>query len=121
MRGDQIRDKGIEPLNLKDFPEVDFTNAVRGRHYIKPRGVRRVSIDEETARYFRDDDVLNDALRALIAEGAPVNSDSMAEPSGTIVRVSLDEDVAKHYRTDEQVSYALRKLIAEGRAPKPRD
>ena len=67
MRGDEIRDRGVEELDLEDFPEVDFTNAVRGRHYIKPRGVRRVSVNEEVARCYRDDDALNDALRMLIA------------------------------------------------------
>ncbi|HEX8255233.1 MAG TPA: hypothetical protein VF846_18980 [Thermoanaerobaculia bacterium] len=69
MRGDQIRDAAPEKLNLEDFPEVDFSNAVRGRHYIAPRGVLRVSIDEDVARYYRTDDAVNDALRTLIAEG----------------------------------------------------
>jgi len=118
MRGDEIRDRGVEKLNLEDFPEVDFTHAVRGRHYIKPRGVRRVSIDEEVARYYPDEDTLNDALRMLIAEGAPVSEATGEEPTDVVVRVSLDEDVAKHYRTGDQVIDALRRLIAAGRAPK---
>ena len=121
MRGDQIRDKGVEELNLEDFPEVDFTNAVRGQHFIKPRGGRRVSVNEEVARYYPDDDALNDALRALIAEGAPVSEATGEEPTDVIVRVSLDDDVAKHYRTGDQVIDALTRLIREGRAPKPRD
>jgi uncharacterized DUF497 family protein len=120
MRGDQIRDRGDEKLNLEDFPEVDFTSGVRGRHYVEPRGVRRVSIDEEAARYFPDDDTLNDALRMLIAAGAPIKDGPPFEPIGYVVRVNLDEDVAKHYYTDEQVIDALRSLIAQGRAPKPR-
>jgi uncharacterized DUF497 family protein len=121
MRGDEIRDRGEARLNLEDFPEVDFTNAVRGRHYIKPRGVRRVSINEEVDRYFRDDDALNDALRTLIAEGAPISEATGEEPTDVIVRVSLDEDVAKHYRTGDQVIDALRRMIREGRVPEPRD
>ncbi len=121
MRGDAIRDRGVEELNLEDFPEVDFTNAVRGRHYMPLRGVLRVSIDEHAARHFRDDDAVNDALRRLIAEGAPMNSDARVEPDGDIARVGLDEDVAKHYRTDAEVNGALHMLIAEGRAPEPRD
>ena len=69
MRGDRIRDKEAEKLDLEDFPEVDFTNAVRGRHYMPPRGVLRVSIDAEVARHYTNDDEVNDALRMLIAEG----------------------------------------------------
>lgn len=117
MRGDEIRDRGAEKLNLEDFPEVDFTNAVRGRHHIKLRPGLRVSIDEEVARHFRDDDAVNDALRTLIAEGAPVSADASAQAAGNILRVSLDDDVAKHYRTEEQVNDALRRLIKDGRAP----
>lgn len=121
MRGDQIRDRGVEKLNLEDFPEVDFTNAVRGRHDVKLRPGLRVSIDENIARHFRNDDAINDALRALIAEGASVSAGAAIVPAGNILRVSLDDDVARHYRTDEQVNQALRMLIEKGRAPEPRE
>jgi uncharacterized DUF497 family protein len=70
MRGDQIRDKydDDEPINLEDFPEVDFTNAVRGRHYI-PMTITRVSIEDDVARHFNTDEAVNKALRMLIEEG----------------------------------------------------
>jgi hypothetical protein len=121
MRGDQIHDRGVDKLNLEDFPEVDFTNAVRGSRHIHLRPGLRVSIDEEIARYYRDDDAVNDALRTLIAEGVPVSQDASIAAAGNILRVSLDDDVAKHYHNEEQVNDALRRLIAEGRAPKPRE
>jgi len=72
MRGDRIRDRGRdeeEPINLEDFPEVDFTNAVRGRHYIPKWGVAVVQIAPDVAEYFDDDESVNAALRTLIAEG----------------------------------------------------
>lgn len=121
MRGDEIRDRGVEKLNLEDFPEVDFTNAVRGKSPITLRPGRRVSINEEVARHYPDEDALNDALRMLIAEGTPVSEATGEEPTDVIVRVSVDDDVAKHYRTGDQVIDALTRLIRAGRAPKPRD
>ena len=68
---DHINDREHEEINLEDIPETDFTNAVVGLHYIprRPGSVMRVSIDEDVARYFSDDDSINDALRMLIAEG----------------------------------------------------
>lgn len=69
MRGDRIRDKEKQKLDLEDFPEVDFSNGVRGRHYVPARGILRVSIDADVARYYSDDDSVNAALRMLIAEG----------------------------------------------------
>jgi hypothetical protein len=57
-----------EPINLEDFPEVDFTNAVRGRHCI-PMTITRVSIEDDVARHFDTDEKVNAALRMLIEEG----------------------------------------------------
>lgn len=71
MRGDELRDRPMESdegINLEDFPEVDFTNAIRGRHYI-PMSITRVSIADDVARYFPDDESVNTALRQLIDEG----------------------------------------------------
>jgi len=66
MRGDRIREKPEEPDEMR--PEYDFTNAVRGRHYI-PMTITRVSIEDDVARYFSTDQLVNDGLRILIAEG----------------------------------------------------
>lgn len=67
MKGDRIRD-AVALSAVDDFPEVDFTNAVRGLHWI-PMGIVRVSIDEDVAKYYADDASVNAALRMLIAEG----------------------------------------------------
>lgn len=66
MRGDRIYDKSV--VEAEDIPETDFTNAIRGLHWI-PRALVRVSVDEDVARYFPDDESVNAALRMLIAEG----------------------------------------------------
>lgn len=68
MRGDRIYDKGDDDINLEDIPETDFTNAIRGLHYI-PMTVTRVSIADDVAEVCRTDDDVNDALRLLINEG----------------------------------------------------
>jgi uncharacterized DUF497 family protein len=67
MEGDDwIRDE--PPIDTSDIPETDFTNAVRGLHYI-PMTVTRVSIADDVAEVFRTDNDVNDALRLLINEG----------------------------------------------------
>lgn len=68
MRGDELRDKGI---GEDDDPtaHLDWTRAVRGRHYIKPKGPITVEIDEKLAMFFRDAGAVNEALRLLIREG----------------------------------------------------
>jgi hypothetical protein len=59
-----------QPPELTDIPETDFTNAIRGRSNVAlRRGVLRVSIDPDVARYYASDEAVNDALRMLIAEG----------------------------------------------------
>lgn len=70
MRGDRIRDLDDEDkgINLEDIPEVDFSKGIRGRHYI-PMSITRVSIADDVARYYNDDESVNAALRELIAEG----------------------------------------------------
>lgn len=70
MRGDRIRDEAIlkddDPYNTS---RLDWSNAVRGRHYIKPRGPITVEIDAVVAEYFRDAESIDKALRQLICEG----------------------------------------------------
>jgi uncharacterized DUF497 family protein len=67
MRGDEIRDKEVDDTE-DDTREYDFTNGIRGRHYI-PMTITRVSIYDDVAQYFHDDETVNTALRELIAEG----------------------------------------------------
>lgn len=67
MRGDMIHDSAVDIDD--DIPaEVDFTNAVVGRHYI-PKWIVRVSIDADVAKHYANSESVNDALRMLIAEG----------------------------------------------------
>lgn len=70
MRGDRIRDEAIlmddDPYNTS---RLDWSKAVRGRHYIKPRGPITVEIDPVVAEYFRDAAAIDKALRQLICEG----------------------------------------------------
>jgi hypothetical protein len=68
MATKRIHDRHEAPIDTSDIPEMDFTNAVRGRHWI-PMGIVRVSIDEDVAKYYASDETVNDALRMLIAEG----------------------------------------------------
>lgn len=63
------RRKRETPDDVPDRRDYDFTNAVRGLHYIAPRGIVRVSIDQDVAAYYSTDDSVNDALRLLIAQG----------------------------------------------------
>lgn len=66
MRGDRIRDQAASD----EIPDlVDFTNGIRGRHYIQPRGPIVVEIEPVVAECFRDAAAVNHALRMLIAEG----------------------------------------------------
>jgi uncharacterized DUF497 family protein len=50
-------------------PEYDFTGAVRGKYYRPSKTIIRLTIDEDVARYFDSSELINDALRKLIAEG----------------------------------------------------
>ena len=67
MRGDRIRDAAPTPPSESD--KLDWSTAVRGRHYIKPRGPITVRIDPVLAEFFRTELAVNDALRLLIHEG----------------------------------------------------
>lgn len=66
MEGERIRDEAVE---AEDIPTIDFSNAVRGMHYIAPRGPIVVEIEPVVAEFFRDAASVNQALRMLIVEG----------------------------------------------------
>ena len=50
------------------IPPFDFSKGVRGKAYRPFYGIR-VLLDQDVAEYFPNDDMVNDALRVLIAEG----------------------------------------------------
>ncbi|MEA2162572.1 MAG: hypothetical protein QOK37_699 [Thermoanaerobaculia bacterium] len=50
-------------------PEYDFSGGVRGKYYRPGKTIIRMTIDEDVARYFYSSELLNEALRKLIAEG----------------------------------------------------
>jgi hypothetical protein len=64
---DTINDAVNEVDDL--LPEYDFTGAVRGKYYRPGKTIIRMTIDEDVARYFHSAELLNAALRKLIAEG----------------------------------------------------
>jgi uncharacterized DUF497 family protein len=49
--------------------EYDFSGGVRGKYYRPGKTIIRMTIDEDVARYFHSSELLNAALRQLIAEG----------------------------------------------------
>ncbi len=64
---DTIHDATNEIDDL--LSEYDFTGAVRGKFYRPGKTTIRMTIDEDVARYFYSAELLNAALRQLIAEG----------------------------------------------------
>ena len=50
-------------------PEYDFKGGVRGKYYQPGKTIIRMTIDEDVARHFWSSELINDALRQLIAEG----------------------------------------------------
>lgn len=76
---DTIHDATNEVDDL--LPEYDFSGGVRGKYYRPGKTTIRMTIDEDGARYFYSSELLNAALRQLIAEGrAPEHRD---EASGS--------------------------------------
>jgi len=49
--------------------EYDFKGAPRGMFYEPGRSIIRMTIDEDVARYYSSSELINNALRQLIAEG----------------------------------------------------
>ena len=66
-KGNRIKDEA-RPAPVES-DKLDWSKAVRGRHYIKPRGAITVKIDPVLAEFFRTEEAVNDALRLLINEG----------------------------------------------------
>jgi hypothetical protein len=64
---DTINDATNEVDDMQ--PEYDFSGAVRGKYYRPGKTIIRMTIDEDVARHFYSSELLNDALRKLIAEG----------------------------------------------------
>jgi hypothetical protein len=62
---DTINDADDEEL----LPEYDFKGAVRGMFYRPGRSIIRMTIDEDVARHYYSSELINAALRQLIAEG----------------------------------------------------
>jgi hypothetical protein len=74
MRGDEISDALLkrhdddEDDDLRPFYEFDKMKGIVGKHYFPYLGIR-VTLDEDVARYFPTEDLVNAALRVLIDEG----------------------------------------------------
>lgn len=51
------------------LPEYDFSEGVRGKFYRPGKTIIRMTIDEDVARYYWSPELINAALRQLIAEG----------------------------------------------------
>ena len=71
MRSDTIRDAAMEQNeedDLRPFYEFDKMTFEVGKHYFPFLGIR-VTLDRDVAEYFPTEDMVNDALRVLIAEG----------------------------------------------------
>jgi uncharacterized protein (DUF4415 family) len=50
-------------------PEYDFKGGVRGKYYQPGKTIIRMTIDEDVARHYWSSELINNALRQLIAEG----------------------------------------------------
>jgi uncharacterized DUF497 family protein len=63
--------KDFDVINdLDDIePEYDFSGGVRGKYYQPGKTIIRMTIDEDVARHYWSSELLNAALRQLIAEG----------------------------------------------------
>ena len=64
-------DEDFDTINDTDdlLPEYDFKGAPRGMFYKPGRSIVRMTIDEDVARYYWSSELVNAALRQLIAEG----------------------------------------------------
>lgn len=70
--------KDFDMINdLDDIePEYDFSGGVRGKYYRPGKTIIRMTIDEDVVRHYWSSELLNAALRQLIAEGrAPAPRD----------------------------------------------
>jgi len=79
------------------LPEYDFSNGVRGKFYRPGRSIIRMTIDEDVARYYWSSELINKALRQLIAEGrAPAPHDDHLSLRITWDPVKAAENFKKH-------------------------
>jgi len=74
MNEDEIRDEALKRIeeddddDLRPFYEFDKMKGVVGQHYFPYLGIR-VTLDEDVAHYFPTEELVNAALRVLVAEG----------------------------------------------------
>ena len=63
--------KDFDMINDADDiqPEYDFSGGVRGKFYQPGKTIIRMTIDEDVARHYYSSELINAALRQLIAEG----------------------------------------------------
>jgi hypothetical protein len=63
--------KDKDPIDEVDdlLPEYDFSNDVRGMFYRPGKSPVRMMIEADAARYYSSSELVNAALRQLIAEG----------------------------------------------------
>jgi len=91
--------KPKDPVNEDDdiLPEYDFSNGVRGK-YNKRGGSRvRVTIEEDVAHYYSSPELVNAALRGLVAEGrAPGRAASEVTLQISWDPVKAVENLKKH-------------------------
>jgi hypothetical protein len=64
---DTIHDATNEVDDMQ--PEYDFSGGVRGKYYRPGKTITRMTIDDDVLRHFHSAELLNAALRQLIAEG----------------------------------------------------
>ncbi len=64
-------DKNLDTINDVDDlqPEYNFKGAVRGKYHRPGKSTIRMTIDEDVARHYSSSELVNAALRQLIAEG----------------------------------------------------
>jgi uncharacterized protein len=79
------------------LPEYDFSDGVRGMFHRPGRSIIRMTIDEDVARYYWSSELINSALRQLIAEGrAPAPHSDYVPLRITWDRVKAAENLKKH-------------------------
>jgi uncharacterized DUF497 family protein len=91
--------KEKDPIDEEDdlLPEYDFSNGVRGMFYRPAISGVRVKIEADVARHYSSPDIVNAALRQLIAEGrAPEPRDRSETLRITWNQVKAAENLKKH-------------------------
>jgi len=91
--------KPKDPVDEDDdiLPEYDFSNGVRGKYYKPGRSPIRVTIEKDVALYYSSPELVNAALRELIAEGrAPTRAANDATLQISWDPVKAVENFRKH-------------------------